>query len=546
MDIRIIIAVGLSAAILALAWFLMRARGTKAARLEEEVRVNADSDRVASERLSRLAAARREQEERQAEADDDEPAELEAETDEAEDEYAPPALAEPDPEPEPEEEPEEGPEVAGPDGWTTVLRPQVLISPDAPRRSWLGGRPHLPQGTGWPEADGARLVFFAGLCLADLDERMWNGLGPREGWLLIFLHPRTHAPHCLHVPAIGTGEDERPETFAPGYELFNAHGGLAQDEARGSRVPRCFAEWPVKLDLYPERGENDHRSYTAATGPKMAGEMLDFAKPALFPVDEFAAVAMLDAINDDFARLRTTRYADAEEGIAKGKEAVEALRRALAATLEAEQPDQQEAEKLRKQLSQAEELHNSFVSEVETNSAAEAHLQQLADMVRDHALKRGLKPTEIAQVMQGLSEVPVAWRTRAGKVGDEKITLTERPITQVSPGDPHPGSSLVAVATEHAKHAFTRRPEILTEPQQRFWTQRFAQEASRPLGKIGGWPVGYVSGFDGETEALLLELETSELVGWIFGDSDRLSLTLPREALRDGVFDTLSVKLSNG
>lgn len=555
MDIRIILAVGLSAAVLLVAWLVMRARSAKSARLEDEAQEQSESDRVASERLARLAAARRED----PEAQDGVEEEFDADLADAEEpltgevppieEPAPAAPDEAGPEPDPSyglaEATEPVPDIAGPDAWTAVLKAQVPINREAPLRSWLGGRPHLPFGTEWPEVDGARLVFFAGICLEDLGAEIWQGAGPREGWLLVFLHPETHAPHSLHVPSIGTGEDERPEAFRTGYELFSPYGGHPSNDARAARVPRCFAEWPVVIEKHPEVGEGEDRAYAAPTMAPQAAETMNFAEPALYPVDEFATLAMLDTITDDFTRLHATRYADAEQIIATGRNTVETLRRSLASVLEAEEPDQDKAETLRQELSQAEALHNAWVAEVETNSAAEAHLRELAEAVRAHATRNGLKPAEIAQIVQGLSEVPVAWRSRSGEVGNETITLSERPITEVSPGDLHPGSSMVAVATEHAKHAYSRRPEVLSDQQRAFWEQRFVRDAARPLGKIGGLPVGHVDDFDPQTEALVLELESSNLVGWTFGDTDRLVLTLPREALRDGAWDALKLHISN-
>src|SRR5690606_41894101 len=60
-------------------------------------------------------------------------------------------------------------------------------------RSWLGGRPRLPQTEQWPRIEGVRADFLAQIARADLPRDLWNGLGPREGWLAIFGHPDTTA-----------------------------------------------------------------------------------------------------------------------------------------------------------------------------------------------------------------------------------------------------------------------------------------------------------------------------------------------------------------
>ncbi|QYJ07940.1 DUF1963 domain-containing protein [Qipengyuania flava] len=546
MDIRILVAVGISVVLLGAAWLVMRARAARSARLDEQAQVASESDRVASERLSRLAATRREQEERAHEQEEE--ADPESETGElVSPEFAEQDQSDPPPAPAYEAEPyapaetleKTASEPEGPEQWSTLLVPQVPIDRDAPLRSWLGGRPHLPFGAEWPEADGKRYVFFAGICLADLDERMWHGEGPREGWMLVFLHPETNAPHLIHVATIGTGEDERPDAFAFDYSLFGPFGGFAADEPQGRRIPRCFAEWPVTLELQDETVKDG-----SGSAPTPGPDTFDFANPALHPVDEFAMLALLDAINDDFAAVSEARYSDNESVAAESRKAVDELRRKLTQALEAEKPDQDAAASLRAELSRTETQHNNFVSEVDTNTAAQAHLLQLAEMVRDHATKNGLKPAEIAQIMEGLAEVPVAARMRGGKDGDRRLKLVERPLTQVTAGDPHPGSSMIPVAIEHAKQAYTRRPDVLTDEQNAFWSQYLAAQARAPLGKIGGAPTGAGAELEQPQDVLLLELESARLVGWTFADGGRMRITLARSDLRSGAFDQARVDMS--
>src|SRR5882762_3377809 len=71
---------------------------------------------------------------------------------------------------------------------SVVLRRQVPIRFDEPARSWLGGLPQMPDNIRWPRvAKGAPLHFIAQIACGDLPKQVWNGRGPRDGWLLLFV-----------------------------------------------------------------------------------------------------------------------------------------------------------------------------------------------------------------------------------------------------------------------------------------------------------------------------------------------------------------------
>ncbi|WP_395450291.1 DUF1963 domain-containing protein [Aminobacter sp. UC22_36] len=51
--------------------------------------------------------------------------------------------------------------------------------------------------------------------------------------------------------------------------------------------------------------------------------------------------------------------------------------------------------------------------------------------------------------------------------------------------------------------------------------------------------------FDLDSDVTLLELPTSNLMGWMFGDVDNLVLTIRKQDLAAGRFDDLRVQVSN-
>lgn len=62
---------------------------------------------------------------------------------------------------------------------------------------------------------------------------------------------------------------------------------------------------------------------------------------------------------------------------------------------------------------------------------------------------------------------------------------------------------------------------------------------------IGHVPFRYVHEFDLDSDVTLLELPSSALAGWIFGDVDDLVLTIKKTDLAVGRFDSLKVQVSN-
>ncbi|MDZ4867620.1 MAG: DUF1963 domain-containing protein, partial [Alphaproteobacteria bacterium] len=82
-----------------------------------------------------------------------------------------------------------------------MLRRQIPIRAESPR-SWIGGRPMMPAHVEWPRSISAEhpkkgerpLHFVAQIACADLPANLWAGLGPRHGWLLLFVDPNQGVP----------------------------------------------------------------------------------------------------------------------------------------------------------------------------------------------------------------------------------------------------------------------------------------------------------------------------------------------------------------
>lgn len=161
---------------------------------------------------------------------------------------------------------------------SVVLRRQVPPRTMEPARSWLGGLPHLPDEVEWPRSissehpqQGERpLHFLAQICCADLPRELWAGLGPREGWLLIFIDPNQGDPESsdafriMHIPQLGP-ERETPFDLGPVHDGLYTGGSyrwLPTDE-----VPAVWRRWPVDIVSVPNvLHRSEGRSFATPEG----------------------------------------------------------------------------------------------------------------------------------------------------------------------------------------------------------------------------------------------------------------------------------------
>lgn len=130
---------------------------------------------------------------------------------------------------------------------SVILRRQVPIRYDEPSRSWLGGLPMMSEQIKWPrDAEGTPLHFLAQIACADLPADLWNGLGPRTGWLLLFVQTTKTigVANCgyervLHITDLG------PEC-APPKDTPTVRTELTGPLNWRGR-PKQWRKWPVDL-----------------------------------------------------------------------------------------------------------------------------------------------------------------------------------------------------------------------------------------------------------------------------------------------------------
>ena len=232
---------------------------------------------------------------------------------------------------------------------SVILRRQVPVRFDEPARSWLGGLPQMPDHIPWPRSAGNRLPlhFIAQIACADLPKRIWNGRGPRKGWLLLFVDvlrmedsgeedididdaglgellrlawqygarwlgqfvPHNFGGasvvHVLHIDRIGP-ERQLPDDMTTMRHVMSDSTGRYEPAVREG-VPKLFRRWPVDLVVqeappFPTEGSGIEWEPLPVTGAGLYGapavdDIIDrFADPDLRPLTWRGALYLVDGI----------------------------------------------------------------------------------------------------------------------------------------------------------------------------------------------------------------------------------------------------------
>ena len=147
-----------------------------------------------------------------------------------------------------------------------MLRRQVPVRWEEPARSWIGGLPRMPEAVEWPlgpttdyPARGPTpLHFVAQIACADLPPDLWGGLGPREGWLLLFLNGQdwdvmenSAAVRVLHIAELGPERAPPPGIHPVHDEVYTGPDyGFVRTQ---KDIPTVWRRWPVDLVTIPNR-----------------------------------------------------------------------------------------------------------------------------------------------------------------------------------------------------------------------------------------------------------------------------------------------------
>jgi len=379
------------------------------------------------------------------------------------------------------------------------LMPQIPIG-NGPSVGWFGGTAALPEKMVWPERNGEKLLFVGQINLAALPKGLWSGLGPRQGWLGVFLPSKwPHQPTLLHFdgPLVETAAPTVPNDA---------------DWARGFnfKEPRTFAlpRWPVVLKSLP--GNEFHNSH-AQNADKDAhhGSLFD---PAYHPFNQETVALLFNCLEESIARLtrQIIRFPEMKK-----------LRPTDAAWFNRQKPI----------------MLNSFVRFFEIEGKVRANRQfsesTMLDFIRELKTIAAYNFKYLRDDEQGYCELELS-----------ETTLLDLSLDPMYPHWWHPYNTGL---TNHALKAYTSDPNSLPAILRQRLEPKWQQDTPFGLGTMGHAPVGHIytpHGL-GTPNEVLLELHTSDLTGWIWGDCYSLVILIDRKALRRGDFGSVKIDITN-
>ena len=381
--------------------------------------------------------------------------------------------------------------------------PSVMLTPAVPlpardAAGWFGGSPMLPNDVQWPEIDGTSLCFVAQIDLTKVPQNIWSGVGPRQGHFAFFIHSTELAAKVLHID----GKLEKRSGPSPvGAQWWRDH------DDKFPPVSTHFPEWPVQLGrcfgALPEPAGWQKGKAPGFPKPNEA-QIFDLTNRAHHPFDERTLGLLIECIENEL----NARQASLSKFL-ENKKLKDDVAQAMKGLLTTVQSSSTEFLKIKDDLA-------PYTANFDHQNV-EPYLHALDGLASGHTVYR--KDDE-----EGCADVEVA-HGKLIKYAGGFLHLLER----------------------HARYAYIDNPEKLSPDAKAGFETRWAFDAVHEKGGMSHPPHGFMYTPHGPStpNEVLLELPTSDLIGWIWGDTYSVVLTIARDDLANGKFDNITVDITN-
>ena len=382
-----------------------------------------------------------------------------------------------------------------------ILKPKIPIGL-GDSAGWFGGSAALPAGMAWPEQNGKKLLFVGQIDLSTLPQDLWSGVGPRSGWLGLFLPAEgPPKPTVLHF--------DGPLVEVKGPPSKGADWTRAHD----FKATNSFAlpKWPLTVEI--RSGHELHETDMERPKKEPLGTLLD---PAYHPFDRETVSLLCTKLGETVTR-------QAREIIRFP--AMKKLRSGAAAWFEEQRPA----------------VLDTFVRYFEIEGRMRSG--------------KMLDAVEIAVSIEKLADLHAydMRYLRNDEEGYAELELRETKLLDAQPDGSelrHWWHEYKRGLTNHAIKAYTTVPPpaaILPPPLRERLEREWQNETRNGVAAMGHAPVGHIytpHGPDSPNE-VLLEIHTSNITGFIWGDCYSLVLLMDRQALRRGDFSKVTFDITN-
>jgi hypothetical protein len=431
------------------------------------------------------------------------------------------------------------------------LAPQIPIRDQQAPRSWFGGQPRMPATTPWPEIEGTPCDFIAQIALEDLPAELWHGLGPRTGWLMLFMHPTSYQGRLLRIAELGPPRDA-PNQPAEKDGWYNPYGNRFNDACQQRYMLRAFPQWPVDIIVIPagETGEEAGTKNDLTTAHYRNG--FDIVDPAYHPFDWPGMLAL----SDSALAVLESRYGKEIPSPNMLEQQLAGLKARLAAGAPAaevgKRPTPYTSEQLAEMQHRAAGLGELIPASAEARRlgvSALAAVRQIAAEVHEQAKQLPFTPQRAEALLARLQAIQwmhiARLRDPQGRPGAERIETRVFPITVH-----HPDATLFAwyyhvLHFDMARHAYCRDIASVPAATRTLYEPLWRDLGMKGVPQLGGFPRAYVHAFSPDIHVMVLEVPSNQLMGWMFGDVDKLVLTMSRDEMTAGHFAEAQYDVSN-
>ena len=437
-------------------------------------------------------------------------------------------------------------EARGREPFLVRLAPQVPVRDRDEAVGWIGGGARLPVGMDWPATGDSAHQLLVQVDCSQLPTGLWEGLGPRRGWLAIFLDPQTVKAKVLHFPDAGEFRSS-----PPALKSCSILGYDGCKRAEASNYTWGFARWPI--DIIPvEHGRDDpYRPGKSKILHERYRTRHDIVAEHRWPFDWSTAQMMMDSALSAYEGRGSTGLPDflKPEALAKSKQTIVEAERAGAAP---------------EQLADMRINHDercAMVAVLEFNSkncaaivdrlrALKAKVETMAASEAFSSDAIGAVVTEMKAMVWTHKSVPPPYRDGKKLSGVQRLTegvqIFALPLTT---HDPSAAPSWVfdfeTRLLEAAKQVYLQDPTALSPTLVADCEEAWRDQAAREMVSMGHVPQGYVHEYDESEDVTLVELPSSDLIGWMFGDVDHLVVTIKKADLSRGDFSAPLVQVTN-
>ncbi len=387
----------------------------------------------------------------------------------------------------------------------TVTGPSIVLTPSIPlpavdSAGWFGGSPRLPSDLEWPEIDGTPLHFVAQIDLSKLPKTIWSGAGPRIGQLAFFLHPQRNQPKVLHL----VGDLEKRSR--PSSERCHWTG---YDDKINDEHEDVLPEWPVELTTcvgpLPDPVGKWLTGFLGGSNPRtFERETPNLLDPRHQPFDRFTLDALIESAESYTKRQLSavTTFLD--------KKKLKASVSADLITLE------ERLETCQQKLLEAKGYLASLGEKFD--------LEAITPVLRMFHETPAGRTEYTRNDAEGYAEIEVSWGTL----------------------DTHCKGYLKWLERQ-ARYAYTEGGSTLSPEAVERFERDWSVLASHEAGGMSHPPKGHIYtpyGSQSPNE-VLLELHSSDLVGWDWADGHSIVFLINRSNLASGNFDTILTDVTN-